>query len=473
MHANTLFFSIMALSGVVVSTKGKGPGPSCPEQEYYNKMMESRNRKAAVTDCAKWLNGDISGAEDMPRYFRECSGDKDDERVSRVSAACSCIATSSASSTASSTVIVTTSTSSSSSEVSSTSAVSTPPSVSDSSSVASTSEQPPTASSTDTSPTSGHTDPTSTATGSHTTSAPATVSSSPQTSDGTTASTAIHISDSAFTSATHSSNSEPAHSSSSQFESTRFPSTDHSSSSSTISQSNQLETTLSQATTASTVLVTSTIAISTTVCPVIETPQPAPSGEDITTTKLVTSTLYTTTTSTLTRCPPGATYCPVGNIPITKTVPIGETVLTTTTVVPAGEQSNAEKHPSSTPSVTPSRDNNGNENPSYTVISVPTTIYTVMNGVTAQILTVIPVTSALPVGKASLSDATLEANAWQGAEAGGSDLAAAPPIPPGNQTAAKGSTSSRLPVVTAGAAGVGSSDGVRAAFLVFVLALFF
>lgn len=169
----------------------------------------------------------------------------------------------------------------------------------------------------------------------------------------------------------------------------------------------------------------------------------------------------TTTTYILTRCPPGATNCPVGNIPITKTIPVGTTVLTNTEVLPTGKQTSTDKDASPTPTVTGGNDNKDLKTPRYTVISVPTTIHTIMNGVSAQILTVIPVTSVLPAGgKASPSDPPFDANAWQPAGAG-------------NQTTVKGPSSSRLPVVTAGAPGVGSSDGVRVAFLVFVLAWFF
>lgn len=164
----------------------------------------------------------------------------------------------------------------------------------------------------------------------------------------------------------------------------------------------------------------------------------------------------------------------MGNIPITATVPIGTTTLTYARAVPTGDQSTQsipagddhkeEGTPTHSEGQTPT---------SYTVINVPTTIQTIMNRVSAQILTVVPVTlSVLPVGKdassvptpshsqASPSGAAFDAKAWQ-------------PTQPGNQTTVKGSTSSRLPVVTAGAPGFGGSDGVRLAFLVAAVALFF
>ncbi|POS70113.1 hypothetical protein DHEL01_v211493 [Diaporthe helianthi] len=480
---------MVALAGVVVSTKNQDPDPSCAEQEYYNTMMESRNRKVAVTDCANWLSGDISVAKDIPRYLEACSGDGDDERVSRVSAACSCIATSSVSSAASSTVVVTTTSSSPpSSHTSLTSIISTHLSVLDSSIVASTSEHPPTASSSASShissqsSASGPADTTFSATGSHTTSAPATVQSSSQTSDGSTTNTDTHSSDSTSASETHTSNSQSVDSSSSQSESAHVSSTDRGSALSTVSQS----------ITASTVLVTSTIAVSTTVCPVTETAQPAPSpsGWDNTTTKRVTSTLYSTTTYTLTRCPPGASNCLAGNIPITKTIPVGTSILTTTKVIPTGTQSNqgasgTEQQVSPTQSGSAENDNNkkngtptptGIQSPtSFTVINVPTTIHTIMNGVSAQILTVIPVTSALPVGNdgssAEAPDAPYDANSWQAAEASRSGLTTKPMLP-SNQTTAKDSTSSHLAVITAGAPGIASGAGIRVAFFVFVVALF-
>ncbi|KAH8748891.1 hypothetical protein F5883DRAFT_653012 [Diaporthe sp. PMI_573] len=119
MHPNTLILSLAALASVVVSTNDKDHGSRCQGDEYYNKMMESKNRKTAITDCAKWLSGTITDAQEIPKYLKDCAGDKDRERVSRVSAACSCISTSSVpttlstrtqvSSTPSSTVVVTTS----------------------------------------------------------------------------------------------------------------------------------------------------------------------------------------------------------------------------------------------------------------------------------------------------------------------------------------------------------------------------
>lgn len=145
----------------------------------------------------------------------------------------------------------------------------------------------------------------------------------------------------------------------------------------------------------------------------------------------------------------------------------------------------------------------------FTVVTVPTTIQTIMNGVSAQILTVVPVTSALGVGnsavavptpsstagadpyagngnsgagKESLSsthdpshphatptDAPFDATAWQSTEPSRSGLTSKPMMPDKNTTVA-GSTSSSPPVVTAGAPGLVGSDGMRVAFLVFALA---
>lgn len=122
MHPTALILSLAALAGVAVSTKDKDHGRRCPEDEYYNKMMESKNRKAAATDCAKWLGGTVTDPKQIPKYLDDCGTDKNEDRVNRVSAACSCVATSSvsttlttsihASSTPSSTAIFTSSSSS-------------------------------------------------------------------------------------------------------------------------------------------------------------------------------------------------------------------------------------------------------------------------------------------------------------------------------------------------------------------------
>ncbi|KAG6355176.1 hypothetical protein INS49_004257 [Diaporthe citri] len=118
MHPTILFLSLAALASVAVSTKDKDYGPGCPGDEYYNEMMESKNRKAAVTDCAKWLGETITDPKEIPKYLKDCGGNKDEDRVSRVSAACSCIETSvpptlststHVSSTPSSTSVITTS----------------------------------------------------------------------------------------------------------------------------------------------------------------------------------------------------------------------------------------------------------------------------------------------------------------------------------------------------------------------------
>lgn len=99
MHPTTLILSLAALTSVAVSSKHEDHGPRCPEDEYYNTMMESKNRKAAATDCAKWLSGTITDPKEIPKYLDDCGTDKNEDRVNRVSAACSCVATSSVSTT--------------------------------------------------------------------------------------------------------------------------------------------------------------------------------------------------------------------------------------------------------------------------------------------------------------------------------------------------------------------------------------
>ncbi|KAH8777490.1 hypothetical protein F5883DRAFT_695991 [Diaporthe sp. PMI_573] len=354
MHPSTLLFSLAALASVVVSTKHKGPGTGCPEDEYYSKMMESKNRNAAYTDCTKWLSGTITDAKKIPEYLKDCTGNKDEERAYYF----------------------------------------------------------------------------------------------------------FH-------------------------------------------DVNYL-----------TVAVTSTIPVSTTICPVTETPRPGPPNEKPTTVR-ATSTIYSTSTYTLTRCPPGATYCPVDNLPITTIIPVGTTVLTITDAVPTPEHSNqggsntgkevspAETSPAKNNGSPPGDENKGEGIPTQTggsnvdsgkpgqapttstVVTVQTTTHTITNGISAQILTVVPVTSTLAAGNggnslpippstaeagphASPTDAPLKTTAWQPTEASRSGLDSQPTLPASSDTVTA-STSPRPSVVTAGALGLAGSNGVQAAFLVFAL----
>lgn len=197
---------------------------------------------------------------------------------------------------------------------------------------------------------------------------------------------------------------------------------------------------------------------------------------------------------TLTRCPPGAVNCPVSNLPITTAIPVRTTVLPgpDNTSVQGGETAsgNNSKHEGSdgkqgeipTQSADPDGDhaNPSSVSTTYTVVTIPTTITTFMNGVTAQILTVVPVTSAVTLSPdsnaASPTDAPpLGASAWQLAEASRSGLTSKPLVPPpANGTAFAGPGSPRPhAVVTAGAPGLVADDGVRAALFVFTLAVLF
>lgn len=103
MRPHTFIIGLAALVNAAVSAKEKDQGLRCAEDEYYNKMMESRNRKVAVTDCTKWLAETVTEPIDIPKYLKDCGGDTDEDRVSRVSAACSCISPSSTPATLSAT----------------------------------------------------------------------------------------------------------------------------------------------------------------------------------------------------------------------------------------------------------------------------------------------------------------------------------------------------------------------------------
>jgi len=227
----------------------------------------------------------------------------------------------------------------------------------------------------------------------------------------------------------------------------------------------------------------------------------------------------------------------VGDLPITTTIPIGTTVLTITDAVPTPEHSNqggsntgqevspAQTSPAKNNGSPPGDDNKGEGTPTQTggsnrdngkpgqtpttltLVTVQTTTHTITNGVSAQILTVVPVTSTLAAGNggnslptppstaeagphtggaapppgagnppaqtpsnphASPTDTPVDATAWQPTEASRSGLDSQPTLPANSDTVT-GSTSPRPPVVTAGAPGLAGSNGVHAAFFVFAL----
>ncbi|KAL2291425.1 hypothetical protein FJTKL_12828 [Diaporthe vaccinii] len=211
----------------------------------------------------------------------------------------------------------------------------------------------------------------------------------------------------------------------------------------------------------------------------------------------------------------------MGNLPISTVIPVSTTVLPVVDGVPTlehGDQGGSETKKERTPTQPGVSDGKPDVSSStFTVVTVPTTIHTIMNGVSAQILTVVPVTSAVGVGNnvdsapapSSTADAdphagsaqqaaaetgksgagnkslssthetsqphaapavaSFDANAWQSTEPSRSGLTSKP-ILPANNTPATASTSSRPPVVTAGAPGLVGSDGTRVAFVVFALA---
>lgn len=344
MHPKTFMLSLAALASVAISTEDKENGPSCPEDEYYNTMMASKNRHAAATDCAKWLGGTITDPKEIPRYLKDCGADTEEDRVSRVSAACSCIATSTVSTTLSTQTHVSSTSSSASAVTTSSQPPSGPPS-SSSVSTGSTSRPQSTPSS------SGHPSTTSVRPSSHppstATFSTAPHSSGPSSSQITSTTTGTGLSQTIGTSLFHTSSSQSVPPSPSG--STSLISTGHAGSLSTISHSSTSRSTVtaprssltdvapSQASTtsfttsticmysqlveqarsranpnhtdtesiytttscapgkldcpaASTILVTSTIAISTTICPVAETPRPSPPQQE-TTTQWKTSTI--------------------------------------------------------------------------------------------------------------------------------------------------------------------------------------
>ncbi|KAL2291424.1 hypothetical protein FJTKL_12828 [Diaporthe vaccinii] len=192
----------------------------------------------------------------------------------------------------------------------------------------------------------------------------------------------------------------------------------------------------------------------------------------------------------------------MGNLPISTVIPVSTTVLPVVDGVPTlehGDQGGSETKKERTPTQPGVSDGKPDVSSStFTVVTVPTTIHTIMNGVSAQILTVVPVTSAVGVGNnvdsapapSSTADADPHAGSAQQAAAetgksgaGNKSLSsthetsqphAAPAVASFDanawQSTEPTSTSSRPPVVTAGAPGLVGSDGTRVAFVVFALA---
>lgn len=175
----------------------------------------------------------------------------------------------------------------------------------------------------------------------------------------------------------------------------------------------------------------------------------------------------------------------MSNLPITTVIPVSTTVLPTANTMPTPEHGNQggneNKHEgTSTETVGPNENHGkpGTPSTTFTMVTVPTTIHTIMNGVSAQILTVVPVTSTQVVENHSDSAPTASSIVDANSHAGN----AQPPSPesgsssgsksmiPAKNNPTTGSTSSRPPVVTAGAPGLVGSDGMRVAFLVFAVA---
>lgn len=190
----------------------------------------------------------------------------------------------------------------------------------------------------------------------------------------------------------------------------------------------------------------------------------------------------------------------MSNLPITTVIPVSTTVLPTANTVPTAEHGNQEGDKNNN-----NHGKSGVPSTTSTVVTVPTTIHTIMNGVSAQILTVVPVTSSLTVddhpgsapkasfiadadshagnaqppspesgnnlgaGKESLPPTHTPSTTAQPTEPSKSGLTSKPMIPATNNPIAV-STSSRPPVVTAAAPGLVGSDGMRVAFLVFAVA---
>lgn len=211
----------------------------------------------------------------------------------------------------------------------------------------------------------------------------------------------------------------------------------------------------------------------------------------------------------------------MGNLPISTVIPVSTTVLPVVDGVPTpehGNQGGSDTKKEGTPTQSGVSDGKPDvPSSTFTVVTVPTTIHTIMNGVSAQILTVVPVTSAVGVGNnvdsapapsstadadphagsaqqaaaetgksgagdgplssthepahphAAPTDASFDATAWQTTEPSRSGLTSKPMLP-ANDTPVTASTSSRPPVVTAGAPDLVGSDGTRVAFFVFALA---
>lgn len=194
----------------------------------------------------------------------------------------------------------------------------------------------------------------------------------------------------------------------------------------------------------------------------------------------------------------------------TTLIPVNTTVspVTNTVFMPEHETQGSSDTKNVVPTTQTGRSNGDHGQPdststSFTVVSVPTTIQATMSGSATAVLTVIQVTSALPIGQSVVSSlapsAIADAHPGEVSSpgAGPSDTeheSAAPvlseshphatrstepirsglttnPTTPTNSIIVAGS--SRPSVVTAGAPGLFRSEGVRFAFVAFVLVTLF
>ncbi|KAK2059036.1 hypothetical protein LY76DRAFT_571457 [Colletotrichum caudatum] len=340
----------MGLGSIALVSVNANQYPNCEYDNCYRNLVDDRFKYEANVFCVEFLNGTNTAPDAIPADFDNCEKD-----IKAVSSACSCVTY-----TLTHTVPVTTSTSSS--LITSTTAPSTTVSTAGSSS--STSSTTPSKTSTSTissSTTSSTTSTFSTAssTTSSTTCTPSTTSSAAS-STTSTPSTASSTSSTASSSSTSSSSTTTTTSISSTTSKTSTCSTKGSSSTSTTFASEASiplasETTITYPVTdSSTKLTTSTIyttrvqtltqcapdtvdcslspitttqtiAVSTTVCPLTEESNRAPVGP-VPTNGLTTSTIYTTRVETVTTCASSVSDCPDRPYITTRTFAVSTTV---------------------------------------------------------------------------------------------------------------------------------------------------
>ncbi|KAK2021592.1 hypothetical protein LX32DRAFT_508568, partial [Colletotrichum zoysiae] len=297
----------MGLGVIALVSVNANQYPNCEHDNCYNNLVDDRFKDKANVFCVEFLSGTTTAPYAIPTDFDNCQKD-----IKAISSACSCVTY-----TLTHTVPVTTSTSSS--WITSITAPST--TVSTAESTSSTSSTTP-----------SNTSSTSVSSTSSTASSSTSVSSTSSTASSSTSVSSTSSTASSSTSVSSTSSTSSSSTSVSSTSSTASSSTSVSSTLSTASSSTSLSSTTTIGTSSTTSSKTSTSSTTTSIPLASETTITYPVTDS--STKLTTSTIYTTRVETLTQCAPNAVDCSLS--PITTT----QTIAVSTTVCPLTEESN-------------------------------------------------------------------------------------------------------------------------------------